>query len=157
MDVNQYMYRDLELLTKRVNDVAVANVNHATPLTLERSKAMFEAFRRRFGLEDFILSKFEPTSEMSVIIRRMLKKRGEVRERLEDMLMLHVNESDFKEQIQTLIKLLEEHLSFLRVEFLPEVMMKLPTPSIQNVNHALEDRFHNTSFTHGIDEIESQI
>jgi hypothetical protein len=154
MDVNEYMYRDLELLTKRVNDVSMAYEHHATPLTLERSKAMFEAFGRRFGLEDFVLSKLEPTSEMNLIIRRMLKKRGELRERLEDMLMLHVNESEFKEQIQMLIKLLEEHLNFLRVEFLPEVMMKLPKPVIQNVNHALEDRFHNTSFTNGI---ESQI
>jgi endonuclease/exonuclease/phosphatase family metal-dependent hydrolase len=151
MDVNQYMYRDLELLTKRVNDVAVSYVNHEAPLTMERSKAMFEAFRRRFGLEDFILSKFEPTSEMRLIIRRMLEKRGALRERLEDMLMLHVNESEFKAQIQTLLRLLEEHLNFLQVEFLPEVMMKLPTPAIQNVNHALEDRFHNTSFTHGIE------
>jgi hypothetical protein len=151
MDVNQYMYRDLELLTKRVNDVAVSYVNHATPLTMERSKAMFEAFRRRFGLEDFILSKFEPTSEMRLIIRRMLEKRAALRERLEDMLMLHVNESEFKAQIQMLLRILEEHLNFLQVEFLPEVMMKLPTPAIQNVNHALEDRFHNTSFTHGIE------
>jgi hypothetical protein len=154
MDVNEYMYRDLELLTKRVNDVAAAYENHATPLTLDRSKAMFEAFRRRFGLEDFILSKLEPTVEMNSIIRRMLKKRAELRERLEDMLMLHVNESDFKEQIQTLIKILEEHLNFLRAEFLPEVMMKLPMPSIQNVNHALEDRFHNTSFTN---EVENRV
>jgi len=76
-------------------------------------------------------------------------QRGEFRERLEDMLMLHVNETEFSEQIQTLIKLLEEHLNFLRVEFLPEVMMKLPQPTIHYLNHTLEDRFHNTSFTSG--------
>jgi hypothetical protein len=146
MDVNEYMYRDLELLRKRVNDVAAAYANHATALTLEKSKAMFEAFRRRFGLEDFIFSKFEPTAEMSLIIKRMLAKRRELRERLEDMLMLHVNEADFSEELQALVKLLEEHLNFLTVEFLPEVMMKLPKPAVQNLNHALEDRFHNTSF-----------
>jgi len=149
MDVNEYMYRDLELLRKRVNDVAAAYKHHATALTLEKSKVMFEAFRRRFGLEDFIFSRFEPTADMSLIIRGMLRKREELRERLEDMLMLHVNEPDFSEDVQTLIKLLEEHLNFLRVKFLPEVMMKLPEPTIQYVNHALEDRFHNTSFTNG--------
>ncbi|PZM78695.1 MAG: hypothetical protein DKT66_23475 [Candidatus Melainabacteria bacterium] len=146
MQLIEYMDRDFELLRKRIADVSHAYSHQDPSLTMDKAKVMFETFSRRFAIEDFLFSKFTPTAEMNVFIKTLLKNRRLLRERLEDMLMLHVSEPDFMKEIQTLLKLSEEHLKFLEQEFQPEVISKLPEADLLNMSNALEDRLHSTAF-----------
>ncbi len=142
MNLMEYMDRDFELLRKRVHDVSNSYQQQNPGLTMERSSEMFEAFSRRFSIEDFLFSKFKPTPEMKPIIEKMLAKRRVVREKLEDMLMLHVSEPDYMREIQKLVKMAEEHLDFLTKEFHPNVIEKIDEDTAKNMSNALEDRLH---------------
>ena len=144
MNLNEYMDRDFELLRKRVHDVASAYQHQAPGVTMAKSSEMFAAFSRRFAIEDFLLSKFKPTAEMETVIKGMLSKRRKIREKLEDMLMLHVSEPDYMKEIQGLVKSAEEHLKFLTDEFHPHVIEKIDPETAKSMSNALEDRLHGS-------------
>jgi hypothetical protein len=142
MNLKEYMERDFELLQKRVNDVASAYDHQEPGATMSKATAMFDAFTRRFIVEDFLFTKFIPTAEMKPIIEHMLLRRRKVRDKLEDMLMLHVSEPAFMQDLQDLIRMAEEHLLFLKESFDPNVIDKIDESSMNNMSNALEDRLH---------------
>lgn len=146
MDVKDYMQRDFELLEKHVADVAKAYEHRDPGVTMQRASEMFEAFSRRFSLEDFLLSKIEGRQSNGEVLKTFLARRRKVRERLEDMLMLHVSEPDFLAEIHRILKECELHMQFLRDNFYPEFLDKLTPDEWQYMATALEDRLHQISF-----------
>lgn len=146
MDVKEYMQRDFQLLEKRVADVAKAYEHQDPGKTMEKSTEMFDAFNRRFSLEDFLLGKIAVKPSMESSRKTFLTKRREVRERLEDMLMLHVSEPDFFKEIQKILKECEQHLEFLRSIFYPQFLDQLSEEEWSYLATALEDRSHQTAF-----------
>ncbi len=145
MDTIEFMTRDLELLKKRIHDVSSAYEAQDAGLTMTRSKEMFDAFSKRFSLEDFLLSKFTPSEAMRPHLKAFLDKRRSLRERLEDMLMMHVSEPDYIKEVQKLIHAADEHVKFLESTFHPEVIDKISKDDLANMNHALEDRLHSVA------------
>jgi hypothetical protein len=143
MDVKDYMQRDFQLLQKRVEDVRKSYQHQDPAKTMTQATEMFDAFSRRFALEDFLFSKIRPTGEMQPVIEKFLKRRRKVRESLEDLLMLHVSEPDFMKGIKELLDDSQAHLDFLHSEFHPGVIDKLPEEEMQNMANALEDRLHS--------------
>jgi hypothetical protein len=146
MDVKDYMQRDFELLEKHVSDVAKAYQHQDPGVTMQRASEMFEAFSRRFSLEDFLLSKIEGRKSSTDVLKTFLSRRRKVRDRLEDMLMLHVSEPDFLNEIRGILNECELHVQFLRDNFYPEFVDKLTPDQEQYVATALEDRLHQISF-----------
>jgi hypothetical protein len=113
---------------------------------MQRASEMFEAFSRRFSLEDFLLSKIEGRKSSTDVLKTFLSRRRKVRDRLEDMLMLHVSEPDFLNEIRGILNECELHVQFLRDNFYPEFVDKLTPDQEQYVATALEDRLHQISF-----------
>ncbi len=144
MKLVEYINRDLELLRKRVVDVSSAYDQRDPEFTMRKAKVMFEAFTRRFDIEDFLFSKLTPAPEMVASIGLYLKKRSGLRNRLEDMLMLHVSEPEFMRQLQLLAATSQEHLQYSEQEFLPNFIGSLSESENSNLSNALEDRLHNS-------------
>ncbi len=95
MDVKSYMNSDLKLIDGLVGELQDNITTWPSDKVLEKSGEMFDAFYRRFGLEDFILRHVKITSEMLPPLKNFLKVRIHFRENLENILMLHVDEPDF--------------------------------------------------------------
>ncbi len=146
MNVNEYMDRDYQLLLKRVDDVRKAYELSNPSHTMSQATEMFDAFERRFALEDFLNSKVHETPTMKAAIAKLLIRRQKIRELLEDMLMLHVSEPDFKKSIKVVMTELGEFLKFVKNEFSSEFISKISEGDLKNMSHALEDRIHAIAF-----------
>jgi hypothetical protein len=142
--LTEYINRDFELLRKRIADVSSAYDHQDPEVTMVKAKAMFDAFYRRFEIEDFLFSKLPPTHETRVLIKTYLKKRLQLSNQLDDMLMLHVSEPDFMTHVRALIIMSKEHQEYSEQEFLPNVIKHLSVSESNNLSNALEDRLHNT-------------
>lgn len=93
-----------------------------------------------------MLSKIENRDSKGEVLKTFLARRRKVRDRLEDMLMLHVSEPDFLAEIKHILKECELHIQFLRENFYPEFLDKLTPDEWQYMSTALEDRLHQVSF-----------
>lgn len=96
-------------------------------------------FWRRFALEDFILCKLKLKADLKPAIERFLKKRREFREILEDILNLHVDEPDFRNEIGNLLDKVRKHMSYRENEFYPQVINPLSESDAKGISEALED------------------
>jgi len=93
------MNSGLKLIDGLVGDLQDNITTWPSDKVLEKSGEMFDAFYRRFGLEDFILRHVKITSEMLPPLKNFLKVRIHFRENLENILMLHVDEPDFLDEM----------------------------------------------------------
>jgi hypothetical protein len=146
MNVDEYMDRDFSLLQKRVNDARKAYEQQDPSRTMTQAGEMFDAFGRRFALEDFLLNKVHQTCLMKQTLEKFLSRRAHIHELLEDMLMLHVSEPDFMRSLKRLISESEEYLQFLHHEFKSHVLDQITEADRKNISHALEDRLHKVAF-----------
>ena len=82
MDVKAYMDDDLNFIDGLVSELE-ANINKwPSEKLMDRSKEMFDAFYRRFALEDFLLKHIKPSAEMQAPLKKFLDIRGEFRANL---------------------------------------------------------------------------
>jgi len=143
MNVNEYMERDFDLLKKRIDDVRKAYEQQDPSRTMSQTTEMFDAFHRRFVLEDFLLGKVKhQTASMKPAIEKFFIQRRRIQDILEEMLMLHVSEPDFMRVLRRAGSAAGEYLRFLANEFYPQFIDQISEDDRNNMSHALEDRFH---------------
>ena len=146
VNVKEYMEREFELLQKRVQDVAKAYEHQDPTKTMAESLQMFDAFKRFFALEDFIFSKLRTNAAMQPVIKCFLDERREIREMLEDLLMLHVSEPDFMKGIHHVVEHSKKHLDFVHKELHPKVVDALSPEDWTYLNESFDDRLHKVPF-----------
>jgi hypothetical protein len=140
MDMKQYMDKDLHHLESGVKDLS-ANITHwDTDKVFQKAKEMFDAFSHRFHLEDYLLCKITPNAQLCPGIEKFLKRRMELRAVLEDILTLHADEPDFREEIGLVIAMVERHIRYREIEFYPQVIDRLPAADLERMEKALAER-----------------
>ncbi len=140
MEMKQYMDKDLHHLESGVKDLS-ANITHwDSDKVFEKAKEMFDAFSRRFALEDYLLCKITPNAQLCPGIEKFLKRRRDLREVLENILTLHADEPDFRKEISHVIAMVEKHIKYRESEFYPHVIDRLPASDLERMEKALDER-----------------
>jgi hypothetical protein len=147
MDVKAYMDDDLNFIDGLVSELE-ANINKwPSEKVMDRSKEMFDAFYRRFALEDFLLKHIKPSAEMQAPLKKFLDIRGEFRANLENILMLHIDEPEFLVEIGRVHKAVIKHMSYLKEEFDPNFLNKVAPEQMAQMSADLEKKLKVLSFT----------
>jgi len=147
MDIKAYMNSDLKFIDGLVRELEENTTTWSTDKVLEKSGEMFDAFYRRFGLEDFLLKHVKPTAEMLPSLKKFLKVRNHFRETLENILMLHVDEPDFLTEIRHIHKSIVKHMIYLKTEFDPSFFDQLSSDQMAKLSADLEKKIMVLSFS----------
>ena len=142
MDMKQYMDKDLHHLESTVKELSANISSWDTDKVFQKAREMFDAFSRRFSLEDYLLCKIKPNKELCPGIEKFLKRRRELRTALENILLLHADEPDFRKEIQHIFEIVERHIKYRESEFYPHVINRLPAADLERMTKALEERVH---------------
>ena len=147
LDIKAYMEEDLNFIDGLVQDLQKNTTKWSTDKVLQKSGEMFEAFYRRFGLEDFLLRHVSPSEDMAISLKRFLKIRNQFRENLELILMLHVDEPDFLAEICNVHKAVTLHIAYLKSDFDPTFFDKISPIQLGHMSADLEKRIKVLSFS----------
>lgn len=142
MNMKQYMDKDLHHLENVVKELAENVTRWDSDKVFEKAKEMFDAFSRRFSLEDFLLHQITVTTQLRPGIRKFLKRRRELRAILEDVLLLHVDEPDFRKDLGQVTEFVQKHIKYREEEFYPEVINRLPEADRACLAKSLEKRLN---------------
>ena len=140
MDMKAYMDKDLHHLESGVKDLSTNITHWDTDKVFQKAKEMFDAFSRRFQLEDYLLCKITPNAQLCPGIEKFLKRRRELRAVLENILTLHADEPEFRKEISDVIAMIEKHIRYREIEFYPQVIDHLPAADLTRMEKALEAR-----------------
>jgi hypothetical protein len=146
MDVKAYMLEDLEFIDGLVKELRNHITKWSSDKVLEKSGDMFDAFYKRFRLEDFLLRHVRPSKDMELSLKKFLKVRNEFRENLESILMLHVDEPDFLMEIGKLHEAVLTHITYLKIDFDPNFFDKISAEQLSSMSLDLEKRIKMQSF-----------
>ncbi len=147
MDIKAYMEDDLNFIDGLVSELEANIAKWPSEKVLDRSSEMFDAFYRRFALEDFLLRHIKPSAEMQAPLKKFLGIRGEFRANLENILMLHVDEPDFLTEIGRVHKAVTKHMSYLKEDFDPNFFDKVAPEQMAKMSADLEKKLKVLSFT----------
>jgi hypothetical protein len=147
MDVKLYMNDDLKYIENLVGDLYNNITIWPSEKVLEKTSAMFGAFHKRFALEDFLLIHVKQTVAMQETVKGFLQKRTNFRENLENMLMLHVDEPDFRAAIGKVREAVSKHLLYLKEEFDPAFVDRISQSDMAGMSTDLEEKLRIQSFS----------
>jgi len=147
MDVKSYMKSDLRFIDNLVGELQDNITTWPSEKVLEKSGEMFDAFYKRFGLEDFLLRHVKPSPEMMPTLKKFLQVRNHFRENLENILMLHVDEPDFLVEMGHIHKAIIKHMVYLKTEFDPNFFDQISSEQMAKLSADLEKKIMLLSFS----------
>jgi hypothetical protein len=147
MNVKNYMNEDLKFIDDLVIELNANISKWDSDKVLEKAGDMFDAFHKRFALEDFILRRVKRSVDMQKNMKTFLKIRGSFRENLENILMLHVDEPDFKTEIGKVHDEVAKHVVYLKTEFEPNFMDQISSDDMAHLSADLGKKIRVLSFS----------
>ena len=144
MNVHEYMKEDLQVIKDEIEEFMEAHGTWSPLKCMDKASELFHAFKRHFDLEDFTLSLFKPTPEMRTALQQYLKERLEFRSDLERILMLHIDEPEFLQEIGKLLQRTQAFIQKLETKYKPTVFYRISEPELQRINAELLKRVHSS-------------
>ncbi|MBL0188021.1 MAG: hypothetical protein IPP97_20015 [Candidatus Obscuribacter sp.] len=140
MDVKVYMSQDIQLIDDLVKRLQDHITKWDSDKVIEQAELIFDAFSKRFAIEDFLLLRLKTNRDMQDALVKFLKIRREFREKLESLLTLHVDEPDFHGQVIMLHQALLKHMAYLKAEFEPRFVDQVSAAQMATMANDLEQR-----------------
>ncbi len=146
MDVKNYMNEDLKFIKSLIRELHQNITEWSTDKVLDKTDAMFHAFHKRFALEDFIFGQVKPTGVMKNSLEQFLKIRRTFQEKLEKILLLNVDEPDFLKNIGEMLKVISNHMLYLKTDFEPNFIDRVSVDQMARISANLEKEIRLLSF-----------
>jgi len=146
VDVKKYMTEDLECIEDLLKELHDNIREWSDVKLLQKASIMFDAFHRRFALEDFLLRHVQPTEEMRAALKEFVKVRRAFREDLESLLLLHAEDPDFRAEIGKLLERVSKHMVYIKAEFDRNFLDRILTTQLANLSSDLESKVGAQSF-----------
>jgi hypothetical protein len=140
------MSEDLEFTGSLVSELQQNIKEWSIEKIIDRIDVMFHAFHKRFALEDFIFNHVKPTGVMKNSLEQFLKIRRAFRKRLENILLLNIDEPDFRNEIAQLLKAMSSHMIYLTTEFEPDFIKQVSADQMALMSATLKSEIHLLSF-----------
>lgn len=147
MNVKYFMNDDLKFIDDLVTALSAHITKWDSDKVLQKAGDMFDAFHKRFALEDFILRRVKRTAAMQANMQKFLKVRRDFRETLENILMLHVDEPDFKTAIGKVHEAVVKHVNYLKTEFEPNFMDQITSEDMEGLSTDLKSKIQVLTFS----------
>jgi hypothetical protein len=113
---------------------------------LEKANDMMHAFNKRFAFEDLLFCHIKTTASMQKELKEFLTIRTGFRQRLEKILMLNVDEPDFRSEISILLDAVTKQINYLCAEFDPQFIDQIPAKAMTELSVLLEEKLRLIAF-----------
>jgi len=144
MNVHEYMKEDLQVIKDQIEEFMAEHGTWSPLKCMDKASELFHAFKRHFDLEDFTLRLFKPTPEMRTALQQFLKERLEFRADLERILMLHIDEPEFLQEIGELLQRTQVYIQKLETKYKPAVFYRISPAELERINAELLKRIHSS-------------
>ena len=146
MDVKNFMNDDLEFIEALVAELNSNITKWPSDKVLERVNDMIHAFNKRFAFEDLLFCHIKTTTSMQKELKYFLAIRTSFRQSLERILMLDVDEPDFRAEIALLLEAVSKQLKYLRAEFDPRFTDQIAPEAMSELSGFLERKLRLIAF-----------
>ncbi len=146
MDVQSFMNDDLRFIEGLVADLNSNITKWPSDKVLEKTNDMMHAFNKRFAFEDLLFCHIKTTASMQKELKLFLANRTGFRQSLEKILMLDVDEPDFRSEIAILLDVILKQIKYLCAEFDPRFIHQISAKTMAELSSLLEEKLRFIAF-----------
>ncbi len=110
MDVFKYLEAEHQRIQQQLDEFIVSYNQMSNPKRFERSSLIFDEIKRHFEHETTVVSRISNEDKDTALLKECSADKSKINDAMDNLLMSHVNDLDFKEGLCDLLNRFDTHL-----------------------------------------------
>lgn len=137
MDIFSYFDDETHDIEKKLDDVVKNYQHYSTELVFDKVKVICDSIMAHLKKqENLLLANIDKNEKIDPVLTECQTDRAKVEEEIGQLVMIHVNEPQYDEQLAKLLKVIRQHIDFSR-SFYARLKESVPEAQIEKVNDQL--------------------
>ncbi len=147
MDIFSYFEEENADIEKKLSDVTTNYNSYSTEEVFDRVKVICDSIMAHLKKqENLLLANIDKTPQITQVLEECQKDRARIEEEIGQLVMIHVNEPEYDDNLAKLLKVIEQHIAFSRT-FYSKLKQVVPAAQLEKVNEQLSQLvLHSTDF-----------
>jgi hypothetical protein len=137
MDIFSYFEEENRDIEKKLQDVTANYNSYTTEQVFDKVKVVCDSIMAHLKKqENILLANIDKTPQIEDILIECQKDRANVEEEIGQLVMIHVNEPAYDDNLAKLLKAVEQHIAFSR-RFYAKLKESISASQLEKVNEQL--------------------
>jgi hemerythrin-like domain-containing protein len=141
MDLFNYFEEEHKYIEERLSELEENYESWSAERVFVRATKMFEAIAKHFEKqESFVLEEIRNYPSMQTVIAECIKDRKIILDAIDDLLMDHIDSSEFRGNLGKLLKAVRRHITFSDEELYKAIRANVPEKNLLALNNAVKEK-----------------
>ncbi|MDP3509255.1 MAG: hemerythrin domain-containing protein [Candidatus Melainabacteria bacterium] len=141
MDLFNYFEEEHKYIEERLSELEENYESWSAERVFVRATKMFEAIAKHFEKqESFVLEEIRNYPSMQTVIAECIKDRKIILDAIDDLLMDHIDSSEFRGNLGKLLKAVRRHITFSDEELYKAIRANVPEKNLSALNNAVKEK-----------------
>ena len=137
MDIFSYFEDENRDIEKKLEDVTRNYKSYSTEEVFDKVKVICDSIMAHLKKqENLLLANIDKTPQITKVLEECQTDRAKIEEEIGQLVMIHVNEPEYDDNLAKLLKVIEEHISFSR-RFYARLKEVVAPAQLEKVNEQL--------------------
>ncbi|MBX9687073.1 MAG: hypothetical protein K2X27_10250 [Candidatus Obscuribacterales bacterium] len=141
MNIFEYLRDDEAHIERRLKDITAHGFSWPQEQLFEESVRLFTAVTNHLEKKETILTRYLSSldAEMEGTLRDATKHRYDIEAQIESLTQMHIDENDFVESMESLLRKVINHRKFCEDHFYPQIEAHLSKAERKIIDEKFED------------------
>ncbi len=141
MDLFQYFEEEHKYIEERLSELEKSYQNWSSERVFVRVTKLFEAIANHFDKqESLLLNELKQITDLSAIINECMRDREKILADIDDLVMDHIDSSEFHDKLSNLLKDIRKHISFSDAKLYKEIKTHISQEKLAKLNDLIKEK-----------------
>ncbi len=141
MDLFQYFEEEHKYIEERLSELEKSYQNWSSERVFVRVTKLFEAIANHFDKqESLLLNELKQITDLSAIINECTRDREKILADIDDLVMDHIDSSEFHDKLSNLLKDIRKHISFSDAKLYKEIKTHISQEKLAKLNDLIKEK-----------------
>lgn len=138
MDAFDVLSRDSAIIAERLKETAANYSEWHFDRVFESTKKSLESIKQHFNKEKLLVNNLKDQDKAKELVDKFTNQEKSINSEIESIVMLHVDEPGFEQELETISAKFEDHRNFCDKEFYPRLEGMLTPEDMKKIDQQLE-------------------
>lgn len=141
MNIFQYFEEEHKFIEERLSELEKNYKNWPAERVFVRATKMFDAIRKHFEKqESLILRAIEDIPALQKSVKDCLADRKQIQDSIDDLVMDHIDSSEFRGNLSKLLVLIRQHINFSDESLYESIRAHVPEETLNSLNESVQEK-----------------
>ncbi len=141
MDLFQYFEEEHKYIEERLSELEKNYQNWSSERVFVRVTKLFEAIANHFDKqESLLLNELKQIPDLSPVISECTRDRKKILADIDDLVMDHIDSSEFHDKLSRLLKDIRKHISFSDEKLYKEIKTHVSQEKLSKLNDLIKEK-----------------